>query len=166
MKTITLPDELADALIKLAKEYTSQDNRSQAMPMYFTIRTDKKTVCPDGYEDDYYYIYESEEIAQDMDELFEWAKEYFDEQLPHEWDDMYQWEKEEWLKEEGVEVFNYKIEHQEQNVFFTAKSCDEHIKNNHYHYTNPISYANTAWRNPEMNLITKLLIQLSKQETK
>lgn len=43
-------------------------------------------------------------------------------------------------------------------VFFTAKACEEHIKLNGYHYTNPRCYGIGAWRNPEMIAVMKHLI--------
>lgn len=60
--------------------------------------------------------------------------------------------------------FNYAFK--EQNCFFTAKACDEHIAKNHYHYKEPCSFGNTFWRNPEMQLIANFLVELAKFSNK
>jgi hypothetical protein len=49
-------------------------------------------------------------------------------------------------------------------VFFTAKACQEHIIENHYHYTNPQVYGIGAWRNPEMQQIMLHLIEKAGKE--
>lgn len=49
-------------------------------------------------------------------------------------------------------------------VFFTAKACQEHIIENHYHYTNPQVYGIGAWRNPEMQQVMFHLIEKAGKE--
>lgn len=51
-----------------------------------------------------------------------------------------------------------------ENCFLTEKACKEHIESNHYHYTDPKDYLNHAWRNPEMELISKFLCGLVGKE--
>ena len=75
-----------------------------------------------------------------------------------------------WIGDEGEEVdedaedarsYQVTTEQRYQNTFFTAKACDEHIRLNHYHYKSPVCYLNHAWRNPEMDLVSKFLCELS-----
>lgn len=43
-------------------------------------------------------------------------------------------------------------------MFLTNRSCKEHIKANHYHYSGDAhSYAMTAWRSPEVEKLFKIL---------
>ncbi len=74
-----------------------------------------------------------------------------------------------WFDEEGNEVdedypdareLQVTTEHRYKNTFFTAKSCEAHIKQNHYHYNEPVCYLNHAWRNPEMELVSNFLCSL------
>lgn len=46
-------------------------------------------------------------------------------------------------------------------VFFTAEACEQHIKENRYHYNKPVSYGISCWRNPEMQAVQKHLIELA-----
>ena len=39
----------------------------------------------------------------------------------------------------------------QRNVFFTQKAIDQHMKDNHYHYSDKAyAYLDCAWRNPEL----------------
>jgi len=45
-------------------------------------------------------------------------------------------------------------------MFITKKSCQEHIAKNGYHYKQPHTYAMTAWRNPEIERLYKILKEI------
>ena len=66
----------------------------------------------------------------------------------------------------SVKEYEFNYAFKEQNCFFTAKACDEHIAKNHYHYKEPCSFGNTFWRNPEMQLIANFLVELAKFSNK
>ena len=74
-----------------------------------------------------------------------------------------------WINEEGDEVsedyqdargIQVTTENKDQNMFFTAKACQEHIDSNRYHYNKPVVFLNHAWRNPEMELVSIFLCGL------
>ena len=46
-------------------------------------------------------------------------------------------------------------------VFFTAEACQKHIDENHYHYQKPVVYGIGSWRNPEMQLVQKHLLEIA-----
>ncbi|TXI93630.1 MAG: hypothetical protein E6Q33_02645 [Neisseriales bacterium] len=163
MKTITLPDKIVDALLKLAKEYTTQNNRSQAMPVYFTVQTQEKVPAYIGCGEGGDWVFESSVVADTTEDLFDWAENYFEGDLPEEWQSLDTDERVGWLEDMGCKFYEYNFEPKEQNAFLTAKACDEHILRNRHHYRQPRSYGNTFFRNPEMELIANMLIQLSKQ---
>lgn len=51
-------------------------------------------------------------------------------------------------------------------MFLTKKSCQKHIELNHYHYTQPHTYAMTAWRSPEVKRLLKVLREIDFEEVK
>lgn len=42
-------------------------------------------------------------------------------------------------------------------MFLTYRECCEHIKRNDYHYSNPRSFAMTAWRSPQIERLIEIL---------
>lgn len=63
----------------------------------------------------------------------------------------------------------YKVEQDfdlNAGVFLTAKACEEHIRLNHYHYSNPQSYAIGSWRNYEMQTVLNFLSKLGSDNGK
>lgn len=161
MKTIEITDEMYNSLIELSKEMLSQDNRATAMPHMFQIQTSEKKQVPDGYGEQAWYfdgslIETSEEIQH---AVFEWKE--WDEENQDDYDRLEDYEIEEILTAAGWQETSYVVEHSYENTFFTAKGCDDHIKRNHYHYEEPICYLNHAFRNPEMELISKFLCELT-----
>jgi len=160
MRTIEIPDEMYNDLIELAKEYTTQNNRMTAKPYLFQIREQKK-VYDSGCNGAYEFWYDPDELEEL--ESIEDFKSYYDD-FPDDVDcisdlDLYH---DEWLDEKNLIKSSYSWEPVYKNAFFTAKACKEHIESNHYHYNEPTDYLNFAWRNPEMDLISNLLIHLSK----
>ena len=49
-----------------------------------------------------------------------------------------------------------------ENMFFTEKACEEHIRINKHNMVKPQSYVQHAYRNPELELIVKFLKGLTK----
>lgn len=48
----------------------------------------------------------------------------------------------------------------ENTLFLTLRECEEHIKHNRHHYTNPRTYVQTAWRSPQFERLIKILQQV------
>jgi hypothetical protein len=64
------------------------------------------------------------------------------------------------IKEEVYTSACYSNEHYvyPNTMFLTNRSCKEHIKSNHYHYSaDAHSYAMTAWRSPEVEKLWNIL---------
>lgn len=150
---VEIPDEMLKSLIELAKEYTTQDNRATAMPYHFQIRTTKEVVCVDGRGEQFWFDDEGYKVL----DIEEYANEYFGINIS-DLDDF-----EDKLLEEGFQKLWVEDVFQYEGVFLTAKACKEHITRNKHHYREPVDYLNHAWRNPEMDLISNLLIHLSKE---
>ena len=171
MKKIEVSDEMYDNLINLANEMTSQDPRGTKMPHLFQIRTKYKVYDwslngneriwidrngdPDeieSYEDLVYYL-ENLEIE-------------IPENLKNMWEDRFDSDLKDFLNDKcpDLEQCSYSWEYKYENAFLTAKGCKDHIEKNSYHYNDPIDYLNCAWRNPEMELISKFLCGLVGKE--
>ena len=178
MKTIEVTDETYDALMELSKEMTTQDMRCTAMPHMFQIRTTEQVAAYPGQGEEIWVNDEGDELETE-DEMREFIQQHIyenDESISHlddeeakkeakkKVDDMDEYDLEEYL----VDIHNdnwWKVNvttmHKYQNTFFTAKGCEDHIKANNYHYNEPICYLNYAFRNPEMELVSKFLCELS-----
>lgn len=177
MKTIEVSDEMYNQLIALATEMTTQDPRCTRMPHMFQIQTRYK-VYDWGLNGDTKCYINGETEIETCEELIDLLKDY-DIEYPSDIEKM--WEDNWWSSDdekfEGKDLnefigevlpdlkecsysWNYKYE----NTFFTAKACKEHIESNHYHYNDPKDYLNHAWRNPEMELVTKFLCGLVGKE--
>lgn len=160
MKTIEISDEMYASLMELSKEIANQDHRATAMPYFFQIQTKELIHVPEGngtmcWVYDGVSIESEEEINQ---ALYEWKSEA----VPlEEIAKMDEFEKESMMEEAGYWKAWYDHTYKYQNSFFTAKGCKQHIKENHYHYTEPTDYLNHAGRNPEMELVMKFLCELS-----
>lgn len=175
MKNIQVTNEMYNALMELSKEMTTQDKRCTAMPHMFQIRTTEKVAAYPGQDDEVWVNDEGGEL-NDESEMRKFITEHIFEndlsldeenaqaQAKEKVDAMSEYDLEEyledthcgnWWKVNQTTAFKY------QNIFLTAKACDAHIKANHYHYNEPVTYLNHAYRNPEMELISKFLCELS-----
>lgn len=151
MKTIEVTDEMYNSLMELSKEMTSQDMRCTQMPHMFQIQTDEEIQVPEG-EGKEKFLYAGEIL--DKEDLTSLWKEVQDDY------DGYQ----EFIDHNHIIDIYTDIVKKYQNTFLTARACQKHIDANDYHYNKPVVYLNHAWRNPEMELVSKFLCELSKGE--
>ena len=139
-----------DKLKAIGKEMNSQDNRSTQFVM-FAVR-DRKLV---EATDDYDVLEFLDEDYSEIDDPCEDCKDdYFGGRVDqeacvncgcaHVIPMSKEWE------------FDLKC-----GLFFTAKACEQHIAENHYHYTKEVhSYGVSSWRNPEMQTVLRFLSEL------
>jgi hypothetical protein len=177
MKTIEISDEMYDQLIELATEMTTQDPRSTRMPHMFQIRT-KKKVYDWGLNGDFIIWVQGDMEIETFEELMDFLKKN-NIKYPSDIEDL--WKNEWWTSDDeafegetlkdflstsspNLEECSYSWDYGYENCFFTAKACKEHIERNHYNYNEPTDYLNHAWRNPEMELISKFLCGLVGKE--
>jgi len=183
MKTIQISDEMYEKLLEISKGLNEQDHRVTAMPYFFQIRTKKEVSCGEWFwEDGFYMCYwddpESNIKWDNYKDILQFLKDNHEEtydEIKNKIGDIlqanksYKWCEDEFncneicdlLEENWFYKFYYKEEYQWQNSFFTEKACKEHIKANHYHYTEPVDCLSHANRNPEMELVLKFLCELS-----
>lgn len=162
-------------LKELQKEMNTQDNLRQADPRYWVIRDFDKVYGerlnnPDGFtvydsdygnevcEIEYRTITTSEMVDEILKELK--AQEYElsddDKQVI---EDSYDFDSLiEPLEELGFSVVQYEIVPKYFGMFLTQKAAEEHLRKNYYHYTdNAATYAMTAWRSQEADMLYKIL---------
>ena len=159
MKTIEISDEIYKELIELATEMTTQDHRCTAQPYIFQIREIEEVPAADGngtmaWWQDGGKIETDEEIEEAVNEYKEWdeATTRFNFLDPDEIEEI--------LESAGYMKIWYEEKEVYQNAFLTAKGCQEHIKRNSYHYNQPVDYLSHAFRNPEIELVSKFLCGL------
>jgi hypothetical protein len=171
MKTIEVSDEMYAKLIELANEMTTQDPRGTRMPHMFQIRSRKKVY--DWALNGDYRIWVDEEIEiETFEDLIDYMETY-NHEIPEDLKTLWEYEKIEYRDEDFYDIneffeeycpnlkeCSYSWEYEYDNHFLTAKACQEHIDRNGYHYNQPDTYLNHAWRNPEMELLSEFLCGL------
>jgi len=174
MKTIKITNEMHKSLMALSKEMTSQDMRCTRMPHMFQIKTKEEVAAYDGCGEEI-WCDDDLNILRTDEEIKDWIQEDIFENdeslhgLNH--DEAKKISKQKALEEDHYiyldqhrdnwRILNITTEDKYQNTFFTAKACQEHIDSNSYHYNKPSVYLNSAWRNPEMELVSRFLCELS-----
>lgn len=156
MKTIQVTNEQYDFLLSLAEELKKQDNRITANPI-FCVYQKKKVFTPEGcgehsdWFDDEGHILSEEDL---LDIIGEYRSDHEDSSL----------DKEGILIEAGCRLLDYNIEDVvvEGQYYFSEKAAQNHIDRNHYHYSKPFTYVESAWRNDEWNTIREIILNLNK----
>jgi len=163
MKTIEVTDEMYEALISIGTEMTTQDMRGTQMPHLFQIRQIKEVPAYEGNGDKHIWIdrdhdqFEEDELQKIIKKELKLKGSYKDIKLAG-WQANF--ETEEWLRVRGYSSYDVDEKMEFSNAFFTAKACQDHIDLNHYHYTQPVVYLNSSWRNPEMETISEFLCNI------
>lgn len=162
-------------LKELQKEMNTQDSCGQADPRYWVIRDfDKvygeKLNNPDGltvYNSDdgnevceiEYRMFGSSKMADEiLKELEEQEYELSDNDKQticdaYDLDSLI-----EALEELDFSVMQYEIVPKYFGMFLTQKAAEEHLRANYYHYSgNATTYAMTAWRSKEADMLYKIL---------
>lgn len=147
----TLPAD--DTLLNLSREMRTQNNRC-TQHVLFVVMEDVRHYCGhDGNWSD-----RERKSDPDLSDLCEQCAKLSenDESMPDDCDDC------------CSSAFDYFTTEQEPNltpgVFFTAKACEEHIAENHYHYKNARSWGIGAWRNPEMQVVMQHLLKMTGED--
>ena len=155
-------------LTELAMEYATQNNRYTAYPLYFNIADIMQVPTSEDYMDGGHYLdasgdytFMGKTLAEVVQNLIDASDDY---NLPDDFAELSPTEQEDIVGELGISYYCYREVETFKNAFFTARACDEHIKKNSHHYgATAHSYCEHWFRNPEMELISKLLLHLAAQ---
>jgi hypothetical protein len=129
------------------------------MPYFFQVRETKRVygVDPDYGSDGYMWVRDGaiENTKESMIQALENDEIEFDkENATKSYLELL-------MEENGFNKGYYKNEEVYSNCFLTEKSCKEHIQANKYHYEEPVDYLSHAFRNPDMELISQFLCELT-----
>lgn len=176
--------EHIDFLKELQHEMLTQDNVSQADPRFWVVRgTVREFGYEEGYADGCCIVADCETTIDSMKEACDWLNEiddsvdygYYDGEIRFLPNGSEETEYLECLSEVcehvrnniedavdgGYPYINYYKELEKNfsdTLFLTNRECKEHIKRNHYHYPkNAHSYAMTAWRSPQVEMLYKII---------
>jgi tRNA G26 N,N-dimethylase Trm1 len=159
MKTIELSNEMYEKLVALSNEMNSQDHRGTAMPYFFQVMETKKIYGVDGDYDTDGYVWVKDGTTQNTVESMIEALE--NDEVEFDKENATESFLENLMEENGYVKGYYRNEEVYSNAFFSEKSCKEHIQANKYHYESPVDYLSHAFRNPDMELISKFLCELT-----
>jgi hypothetical protein len=167
-----ITSEEVQFLMELQKEMNTQDTLGQADPRYWVIRDYDKVYGedlddPDGYEIFLdgeeiltleYSIGDAHVIAKVKEHFLEEHEDDFEES---DFDDLLDMDDlEEMLEGRGydVDVMEYEKIPKYSGMFLTQKAAEEHLRGNYYHYDDEATtYATTAWRNKEADMLYQIL---------
>jgi hypothetical protein len=172
MKNIEVTDEIYQDLIHLAKEMTTQDPRGTRMPHLFQIRDWKKVYDSNLNGEVQIFINQEEfEDIETLEGLISYLRDYeieFDEdEIRDLWENDRDFGLSDFVEENcpGLIKSSYSLEAFYTNAFFTESEAKKHLERNYYHYHEKADvYLNHAWRNPEMEVISKFLCGLVGKE--
>ena len=150
MKTIELPDALADALIATGKELATQNNLGTSWPIWYVTEI-KKIQKPDD-EGEFKERRDDDSIDPDEDLCDDCKVKWAENELPADCDN-YHCDTSFWWYDEEREFTSYGSQ-----FFLTQKACQEYIDDNAYHFNKPEPYAGSAFRNHEIQPIIQALI--------
>lgn len=167
MKTIEVSDEMYAQLMEISKEMNNQDHMATRMPYLWQVQETKQIPTCDGcgtpiWVDELGGTLTTEnEIWEAMinnlvedgflnEEAIRLTRLGWSEDKCVEWLEEHEWRR--------VEVANVNFL---SNGFLTLKACKEHIRINSHNLHNPSPYLSHAFRNPEMELVSKFLCELN-----
>ena len=169
MSKIEVSQEDYEFLKELQHELNTQETDCQADPIYWSVMEKREVLALEGegepripYDDGAYSL---EELIKDISENIE----DYDQAIQDEW--------KECDKTEAYTVADFATERLGYNVypnsiyyvqdedhistfsgaFLTKRACQQHIDANRYHYREPHTYTNTAYRNYELERLLKIL---------
>jgi len=154
---------------EIKERLKTQNNRATADPIFIVYDWERIPTSSD-YSDKSMFCDSEGKIAENREELISFLKDNdCCSEMPDGIEDKDDDDLIKWIKENGKDDVDktYYIEKKVFiNVFFTEKSADDFIAQNHYHYTKQVhTYVNCLWRNPEMQFIREMIMSGKLDET-
>ena len=150
MKKIILSDEQYKFIQRLAHLMEEQNNRATYYPL-FVVQVKEKVYGSSDFCDNAEYI---DEVG--YDKLCEHHAKKLEEDgcLENEYCEYCDRDAFVWYK------WEYKLD-VNAGVFFTERTCENHIKANKHHYNEPRSYVISAWRNYELQTLMQMIFEMA-----
>lgn len=172
-------------LNELKNEMLSQGETWQPDPHFWTVMQEVKNYnIQNGDEDDIEIIKDGEKVCEgNLENINEWLKEFIKDNDIETKEYIY-YKNGHFINITFLEGNSYIIENAEDlisvlndigyddysfvtykireeivpnTLFLTKKECENHIKANGYHYTNPKPCAMTAWRSPQVKKLFDII---------
>ena len=160
-------------LIDLQKELNEQDHDCQAAPRFWVVGDYEKIACPEGNQDSYEVFLPGDCESFDLDDFLNEHKESdeLEDDAKLEFEDIgCEISALDWIRkhfDHGADLIPVKEQHviKQNTMFLTKQDARNHIKSNHYHYTEKAhTYAMTAWRSPKVEKLIKILETVNFEE--
>lgn len=160
--------KLTEAELKLVKDLANRiknedpDGRKWGTrpPLWFLLQDAEEECVFSGEGGEYLIYYDNDSVYKGAD-----CNEILQEIIAE-----YK-ENDENLNSDEINNFREKIDldaqevktrYETKRVFFTEKAANDHLKQNHYHYSSKVRiYVDHAWRDPEVELIRKLILSFA-----
>lgn len=151
MRVIKLSDKDYDFLKNTAALMMTQDNKATANPLYCVYQK-IKVITPEGVGDHVGWLKDSESVSEK--EVMDAVKQ--DCEAHPEKDNR---TDDEVAEELGYEKYYYKLEDVpvQGQTYLTELAAQFHIDKNSYHYHKPFVYVESAWRNPEIQNLRRII---------
>lgn len=125
LESNTLPSELMDRLLRLSKEYCTQDNRATAKPFFVQIQ-EQERVYDSGLNGHTKLLYNKDNTEDHYDTMEDLKHEFKDVPDVDDIDELYLYH-DDWADDHNLEFTSYSMKSTYKNSFLTIKSCQDHI---------------------------------------
>lgn len=145
-KKLLLSREDARFLADLQAEMDTQPTLATADPRFWVVTQDEFIPCAEDEDADevFWYDADGETIYHTQSrDITPYAKAVIDSFV-------YRYE----CREVGMKRVRRIVPN---TLFFTLRECEEHIRDNDYHYRNPEPYCMCAWRSPQVERLWRIL---------
>lgn len=153
-------------IVDFLNEIATQNNRSTAFPIYYTIQ-DKKAVRSG---EDYDYAEKLTKYQLQYDDDYEQWLDYeqyitFLRMTPYQRREEYGYDREidsDWDDESDIcyEIHYFQWEEEHKGMFLTEKDAKAHLESNYYHYhADARTYVHHAWRAPYLEEFIEALFK-------
>jgi len=169
MKLIKVSDEEYDQLMKISHELNTQDNRVTADPIWI-IFDKQKIPTSDEYSDNYYWydsVNHCKLTEEQIKKLLKDKEDDFTKRYREIKRNQFK-DHESIMSKMGYErVFYIEVDTRPKGMFLTEKACKAWQQQNKHHLSDrAYDFVESLWRNPEMQLIRKILLTLKKRRKK
>ena len=177
MKTIKVTDEMYAELMAISEKMNNQDHEGRRMPYLFHVAEEISEPTCEGCGTPVWVDCDGDYLRT-KDEIIEYIAEYMFLDDCHymcdatsadrEFDSMIQatriyesGEYEDYLEEQDFTLYNEEKRTRYSNGFFTRKACEVYIAQNSHNLHEPSCQLLHAYRNPEMETVSKFLCEIS-----
>lgn len=173
MKQIEVSDKEYEQLMAISHELNTQDNQGTVDPIWIIFDKQKIPTSSDYSEKFYWYdsVNHGELTEEELKTLLKDKKDEFTmeyRKLENESKELFPNKVEchsRVMERMGYEqIFYIEVDTKPKGIFLTEKACKAWQRQNKHHLSNrAYDFVESLWRNPEMQLLRKILLTLKKR---